>query len=184
MNRRTFLAGCGVGLGVSLILAYPRLTSAANILNYIESIRRAAPVVYVGTVTEVQLMSRTSFDVQARAVVRILAVGRGQRPASGLASLHYSTYDDQTPPNDGGLQYMLASGATILAFASSFDDGSPSSLWQGTPNEIRGVIESLSANLKSMSSENLAFEGITKEDRATQLSLYDTLLVSLRGPGQ
>jgi hypothetical protein len=107
-------------------------------------------------------------------------VGRGQRPASGMASLRYSTYDDQTPPNDGGLQYKLTSDVTLLAFASSFEDGSPSNLWQGTRNEIREVIDSLSGKVKKMSSDDLAFEGITEEDRTTQLALYDSLQVSPR----
>ena len=181
MNRRKFLVGCSIALGAPAIIAYRDVATAANILNYVESIRRKSPVVYVGTVTQVRVLERTPSSLQARAVVRVLAVARGQDPASGTASLRYSTYDDQTPANDGGLQYQIKNNATLLVFADSFDDGSPLSLWQGTPTEILTRIESLADNVDKMSDDDLAFEGISQEDRVTQLALYSSLLATLRG---
>ena len=43
---------------------------AANMRSFIEAVRRKAAVVYVGSVKEVQLLTRTKFDIKARAVVR------------------------------------------------------------------------------------------------------------------
>ena len=48
----------------------------ANMRSFIESVRRKAPVVYVGSVKEVRLLQRTKFDIKAKAVVDIKAVMR------------------------------------------------------------------------------------------------------------
>ena len=49
---------------------------AANMRSFIEAVRRRANVVYVGSVKEVQLLTRTKFDIKARAVVDVLTVVR------------------------------------------------------------------------------------------------------------
>jgi hypothetical protein len=40
----------------------------ANMRSFIESVRRKAPVVYVGSVKEVRALQRTKFDIKAKAV--------------------------------------------------------------------------------------------------------------------
>jgi len=49
---------------------------AANMRSFIEAVRRKATVVYVGSVKEVHLLTRTKFDIKARALVEVLAVTR------------------------------------------------------------------------------------------------------------
>ena len=49
---------------------------AANMRSFIESVRRKALVVYVGSVKEVRVLQRTKFEIKAKAVVDIKAVVR------------------------------------------------------------------------------------------------------------
>src|SRR3954468_23065694 len=83
---------------------------AANMRSFIESVRRKAAVVYVGSVKEVRFLERTKFDIKARAVITIsgIARGSGERPAE--ATVEYSSYDETTPMLAGGPQYQLRSG--------------------------------------------------------------------------
>ena len=66
---------------------------AANMRNFIETVRRKATVVYVGSIKEVRLLTRTKFDIKARAVVDVLAVVRvpGKNPRE--AALDYSSFE-------------------------------------------------------------------------------------------
>lgn len=180
MNRRSFIARCTAALGAYTILAQYGGADAANILNYVESVRVHSAVVYVGAVSKVEMLGRSPFGIIARAVVRIQAVARGQDPVSATASFRYSTYDEHTPANDGGMQYKIEDQTTVLVFADSFDDGSPSALWQGTPAEILKVIESLADGVEKMSDDDLDFNRISKKDRVSQLALYKSLLTTLR----
>lgn len=179
MNRRISIARCTVLLVATMILAI-HSAEAANIMNYVESVRAHAAIVYVGTASKVEILGRTSSGISARAIVNVQTVSRGQMPATGKASLRYSSYDDQTPANDGGLQYKIQDNATVLVFTDSFDEGSPSALWQGTPAEIMKVIESLAAGVEKMSDDDLNFEGISQEERMSQRALYRSLLTTLR----
>lgn len=178
MNRRSIIARCALVLAAWTCLTQYSAAEAANIMNYVESVRAHAAVVYVGTASRIETLGRSSYGIEARATVNVQAVARGQAPASAKASVRYSTYDDQTPPNDDGLQYKIKDHAAVLVFADSFEEGSPSALWQGTPAEIIKVIESLANALEKMSGEDLNFEGISQEERASQLMLYKTLLAS------
>ncbi len=74
---------------------------AANMRSFIEAVRRKAAVVYVGSVKEVRLLTRTKFDIKARAVIDVLAVARGAGNARE-ATVEYSSYDDKTPMLEGG----------------------------------------------------------------------------------
>ena len=172
--------GCTVAIGACTLLVRQEVSEAANILNYVESVRVHSTVVYVGAVSKVEILGRSPFGISARAVVQIQVVARGQDPASAMASVRYSTYDDQTPPNDGGMQYKIRDRATVLVFADSFEEGSPSALWQGTPADIVKAIESLADRLEKMSDDDLEFNGISKVDRVSQLALYKSLLTRLR----
>jgi hypothetical protein len=58
---------------------------AANMRSFIESVRRKAPVVYVGSVKEVRALLRTKFDIKAKAVVDIKSgdANSGEQSSAG-----------------------------------------------------------------------------------------------------
>src|SRR6266702_1766534 len=93
---------------------------AANMRSFIEAVTRKASVVYVGSVKEVRLLTRTKFDIKARAVVSVSAVARGPVTKPPEAILEYSSYDDKTPILAGGPQYQLRPGVMVVIFADSF----------------------------------------------------------------
>src|SRR5437773_12040772 len=68
---------------------------AANMRSFIEAVRRKATVVYVGSVKEVHLLTRTKFDIKARALVDVLAVMRSPGTNPREATIEYSSYDDK-----------------------------------------------------------------------------------------
>ena len=69
-------------------------------------VRRKATVVYVGSVKEVRLLTRTKFDIKARAVVDVLAVMRGPGMNPREAAIEHSSFDDKTPMLESGPQYQ------------------------------------------------------------------------------
>src|SRR3954468_4644547 len=83
---------------------------AANMRSFIESVRRKAAVVYVGSVKEVRVLQRTKFDIKAKAVVAIKAVLRSRGSNPQQATVEYSSYDDKTPMLEGGPQYQVRAG--------------------------------------------------------------------------
>jgi hypothetical protein len=91
---------------------------AANMRSFIESVRRKAPVVYVGSVKKVDLLARTKFDIKARAVVNVLAVMRGPATKLGEAIIEYSSFDDKTPMLQGGPQYQLRPAVKVVVFTT------------------------------------------------------------------
>src|SRR2546423_15582663 len=91
---------------------------AANMRSFIESVRRRAVVVYVGSVKEVRVLQRTKFDIKAKAVVDIKAVMRTPGTSPREATIEYSSYDEKTPMLEGGPQYQPRPGATVIIFAS------------------------------------------------------------------
>ena len=154
---------------------------SANMRSFIESVRRKAPVVYVGSVKEVRLLQRTKFDLKAKAVVDIIAVMRtpGSNPQQG--TLEYSSYDDKTPMMEGGPQYQLRPGVSVIVFANSFDANIPPGyLAQGSRQELLQRVEALRDALSTMSSDQLKVHEITEDDRRVQMSLYEKLSASLR----
>jgi hypothetical protein len=154
---------------------------AANMRSFIESVRRKAPVVYVGSVKEVRLLERTKFDIKAKAVVDINAVMRTPGSSPHQATIEYSSYDEKTPMLEGGPQYQLKSGVMVLVFANSFDARIPPGyLLQGSQQELLQRVEALRESLSKMSADQLKVNEITKEDRRVQMNLYDKLSVYLR----
>src|SRR5947208_14995242 len=119
MNRKSSVRYILV-LGCLFILTDASQTIAANIRSFIEAVRRKAPVVYVGSVKEVHLLTRTKFDIKARAVVDVLAVVRGPGMNPREATIEYSSFDDKTPMLEGGPQYQLRPGVKVVVFANSF----------------------------------------------------------------
>jgi hypothetical protein len=153
----------------------------ANMRSFIESVRRKAVVVYVGSVKDVRVLQRTKFDIRAKALVDIKAVMRTPGNNPKQATLEYSSYDDKTPMMEGGPQYQLRPGVSVIVFANSFDASIPPGyLVQGSRQELLQRVEALGDALTKMSSEQLKVNEITEEDRRVQMSLYEKLSAYLR----
>jgi hypothetical protein len=153
----------------------------ANMRSFIESVRRKAAVVYVGSVKEVRVLQRTKFDIKAKALVDIKAVMRAPGSNPQQATIEYSSYDDKTPMMEGGPQYQLRPGVSVIAFANSFDASMPPGyLVQGSRQELIQRVEALRDALSKMSPDQLKLNEITEDDRRVQMSLYEKLSTSLR----
>src|SRR6266446_9899388 len=119
MNKKGVVA-CTLVLVCVLISTDTSQVMAANMRSFIEAVRRTASVVYVGSVKEVRLLTRTKFDIKARALVDVLAVVRGPGTNPREATIEYSSFDDKTPMLEGGPQYQLRPGIKVVVFANSF----------------------------------------------------------------
>src|SRR6266550_1595563 len=175
LRRYTFLLTCVLISGDAVDLF------GANMRSFIESVRRKAPVVYVGSVKEVRVLQRTKFDLKARAVVDIKAVVRSPGSNPQQATIEYSSYDEKTPMLEGGPQYQLRPRVSVIVFANSFDANIlPGYLVQGSRQELLQQVEVLRDALRKMSADQLKVHEITEDDRRVQMSLYEKLSVSLR----
>ena len=153
----------------------------ANVRSFIESVRRKAAVVYVGSIKEVRVLQRTKFDIKAKAVVDIQAVMRTPGSNPQQATIEYSSYDDETPMLEGGPQYQLRPGAAVIIFANSFEASIPPGyLSQGSRQELLQRVEALRDALGKMSPDQLKVNEITEDDRGVQMSLYEKLSAYLR----
>jgi hypothetical protein len=153
----------------------------ANMRSFIESVRRKAAVVYVGSVTEVSILQRTKFDIKAKALVDIKAVMRTPGSNPQQATIEYSSYDDKTPMMEGGPQYQLRPGVSVIVFVNSFDASIPPGyLVQGSRQELLQRVEALRDALGKMSPEQLKVNEITSDDCRVQMSLYEKLSAYLR----
>ena len=74
---------------------------------------------------EVRVLQGTKFDIKAKAVVDVKAVTRPPGRNSQQATIEYSNYDEKTPRLEGGLQYQLRPGDSVIVFANSFDASIP-----------------------------------------------------------
>src|SRR5262249_18365823 len=149
--------------------------NAANMRSFIEAVRRKATVVYVGSVKDVQLLTRTKFDIKARALVDVLAVARGPGNRHE-ATLEYSSFDDKTPMLEGGPQYQLRPGVKVVIFANSFASSIPPGyVLQGSGEELLQRVGALRDSLNKMSADQLRVNEINEEDRRIQLELYEKL---------
>src|SRR5215813_14769301 len=149
-----------------LISAYAAHLLGANMRSFIESVRRKAPVVYVGSVKEVRELQRTKFDIKAKAFADIKAVIRTPGNSPQQATIEYSSYDEKTPMLAGGPQYQLRPGVSVIVFANSFDATIPPGyLLQGSHQELLQRVEALRESLSKMSADQLKVNQITEEDR-------------------
>ena len=175
IGRYTFLLTCVL---ISDDVAH---LLGANMRSFIESVRAKASVVYVGSVKEVRTLQRTKFDIKAKAVVDIKAVVRTPGNNPQQATIDYSSYDDKTPMLEGGPQYQLRPGVSVIVFANSFYANIPPGyLVHGSPQELQQRVEALRDALSKMSPEQLKVNEITEDDRRVQMSLYEKLSTSLR----
>jgi hypothetical protein len=155
--------------------------TAANMRSFIEAVRRKATVVYVGSVKRVDLLTRTKFDIKARALIDVLAVMRTPGTNPREATLEYSSFDDKTPILAGGPQYQLRPGVKVVVFTNSFASSIPPGyLIQGSREELLHRVEALRDALSQMSPDQLKVHEINEEDRRIQLALYDKLCAYLR----
>ena len=153
----------------------------ANMRSFIESVRRKAPVVYAGSVKEVRVLQRTKFDIKAKALVDVKTVVRTPGSNPQRATIEYSSFDDKTPMLEGGPQYQLQSGVSVIVFANSFDASIPPGyLVQGGRQELLQRVEALRDALNKMSPDQLKVNEITEDDRRVQMSLYEKLSTYLR----
>ena len=163
------------------IAADPGLAIAANMRSFIEAVRRKAPVVYVGRLTQVQRVTRTKFDIKARATVDIIAIARTPGAKPREATLEYSSYDATTPMLAGGPQYQLLPGAEVVVFADSFAATIPPGyLLQGNRDELMQRVKALRDDLQKMGPDQLKVNEIDEQDRRVQLGLYETLIHDLQ----
>jgi hypothetical protein len=182
MQRKSFAAHVIVSIFLLLSTDTSQVT-AANMRSFIEGVRRKATVVYVGSIKEVRLLTRTKFDIKARAVVDVLAVMRSPGTNPREATIEYSSYDDRTPMLEGGPQYQLRPGVKVVAFANSFASNIPPGyLLQGSREELLHRVEALRDALSHMSPDQLKAHEINEADRRVQLALYDKLSAYLRTP--
>ena len=182
MNKKGVVA-CTLVLVCVLMSTDTSQVMAANMRSFIEAVRRKASVVYVGSVKEVRLLTRTKFDIKARAVVSVSAVARGPATKPPEAIVEYSSYDDKTPILAGGPQYQLRPGVMVVIFADSFKSTVPPGyLLQGSREELLQRIETLRESLSQMSPDQLKLHEINEEDRHIQLALYEKLRTYLRTP--
>jgi len=148
--------------------------------SFIESVRRKAPVVYIGSVKEVHVLQRTKFDIKAKAVADVKEVIRTTGSNPKQASIEYSSYDEKTPMLKGGPQYQLRPGVSVLVFANSFDARIPRGyLVQDNRQELLQPVDVLRDALSKMSPDQLKANEITENDRRVQMSLYEKLSASL-----
>jgi hypothetical protein len=169
-------------LSVLFVIPTSQVT-AANMRSFIEAVRRKAPVVYVGSVREVRLLTRTKFDIKARAIVDVLSVMRSPGTNPHEAAIDYSSYDDKTPMLAGGPQYQLRPDVKVVAFANFFASTIPPGyLLQGSREELLQRVEALRDALRQMSADQLKVHEINEEDRRIQLALYEKLCAYLRTP--
>src|SRR5919198_2370711 len=179
--RMKSLRGHTAILACVLIFCAAAYLSGANMRSFIESVRRKASVVYVGSVKEVRVLERTKFDIKAKAVVDIKAAMRTPGSNPQQATIEYSSYDDKTPMLEGGPQYQLRPGVKVVVFANSFASTIPPGyLIQGSREELLKRVEALRDALGKMSPDQLKVHEINEEDRHVQLALYEKLCSFLR----
>ena len=179
MSRKSFVSHMLVWVCL-LVLIVTNQVMAANMRSFIEGVRRKATIVYVGSVKEVHLLTRTKFDIKARAVVDVLAVVRNPGNNPREATIEYSSFDDKTPMLEGGPQYQLRPGIKVVVFANSFASSIPPGyLLQGSREELLQRVVALRDALSQMSPDKLKVHEIDDEDRGIQLELYEKLCAYL-----
>ena len=179
MGRKSFVRHILASLCLLMSIGTSQVM-AANMRSFIEAVRRKATVVYVGSVKEVRMLTRTKFDIKAQAVIDVLSVVRGAGNVRA-ATVEYSSYDDKTPMLEGGPQYQLQPGVKVVIFANSFASTIPPAyLMQGSREELLQRVVALRDSLSRMSPDQLKVHEINEEDRRVQLELYEKLCAYLR----
>jgi hypothetical protein len=150
---------------------------------HLESRRLRAPVVYLGTVSEVRRVGGLEgFDKPGQgrmeAVVKVARVLRAPAGASA-AEEAIVRYDSRAPEPEGDGFHALAAGEKVLVFAGSFDKEYPLELWHGAAETVGREIGDLRAYVAAMDGDTLRLHGLTPATRAQQLRFYDAVLAAL-----
>jgi hypothetical protein len=69
MSKKSFIPRTLVSVCLLVMSIDTNQVMAANMRSFIEAVRRKAAVVYVGSVKEVRMLTRTKFDIKAQAVI-------------------------------------------------------------------------------------------------------------------
>src|SRR5438445_10412515 len=169
MGRKSFVPHTLVSLCL-LVSIDTSQVMAAYMRYFIEAVWSKATVGYVGSVKEVHLLTRTKFDIKARAVVDVLAVVRGPGMNPRETTIEYSSFDDKTPMLEGGPQYQLRPGVKVVVFANSFASTIPPGyLLQGSSAELLQRLTAFHDSLSKMSPDQLKVNEINEQDRRIQL---------------
>jgi hypothetical protein len=149
--------------------------------SFIESVRRKALVVYIGSVKEVRVLQPTKFDIKAEAVVDVKTMIRTTGSNPQQASIEYSSYDEKMPMLEGWSSISTETRRLSSSFANSFDARIPRGcLVQGNHHELLQRVDRLRDTLSKMSPDLLKANEITEEHWRVQTSLYEKLSTSLR----
>ena len=101
---------------------------------------------------EVRVLQGTKFDTKAKVVVDVKTVIRTTGSNPQQATIEYSSYDEKTPMLEGGPQYQLRPGDSVIVFANSFDASIPPGyLVKGSGQELLQRVEALRVALSKMS---------------------------------
>ena len=126
------------------------------------------------------MLQGTKFDIKAKVVVDVKAVIRTPGRNSQQATIEYSSYDEKTPMLEGGPQYQLRPGDSVIVFANSFDASIPPGyLVKGSGQELLQRVEALRVALSKMSPDQLKVNEITEDDRRVQINLYNNVSAQL-----
>jgi hypothetical protein len=168
-----------VGIALALPLLAPPSARAANARSFIEAVRAQAPIVYWGTVSDVDTHDRSALTIRARASIRIGGLVRGQGGIA-TATIEYSGFDDLTPALEGGPQYQLHVGEEVVVFTDGLLGSRPRFLMSGRHEDVVRQAQGLRDRLAAMPEAQLQGQEISAAIRKTQITLYDRLLGSLR----
>ena len=101
---------------------------------------------------EVGVLQGTKFDTKAKAVVDVKTVIRTPGRDSQQATIEYSSYDEKTSRLEGGPQYQLRPGGSVLIFVNSFDARIPPGyLVHGDRQELLQRVDALRDTLSRIS---------------------------------
>jgi hypothetical protein len=161
------------------------LLLVAALEDQVEGRRVRAPVVYVGTVTEVRKLGSLDGPQGARmeAVLKDVKVLRGPAPDDPAApvSLRYDHADD---PEAGGLYHRAAAGDRVVVFARSLGKDYPLALVNGEAKVVGDGLRARRQWLLALDADGLRAQGLTEAQRPEQAKLYDRILAALGQPLQ
>ncbi len=156
-------------------------TVGANLLDYVESVRSGAAVVYVAQVEHVHTEphERHSY-LRAQARLEVVGVFRSQEETPpDTATISFSSYDEAHPPPVGGHFYQLTPGERVLIFADRFDaslGARISLMYRSAHRPLEDTATELRKQLIEMSDDEMELHRIDESDRVSQRELYDRIL--------
>lgn len=169
----------------ALVLALIAVAAPEVTFRHLESVRLKAPVVYVGTVTDVRrvgslegLAGPTPGRMEATVTVgKVLRAPASLAPPAAPVVVRYDTRSPE-PEGDGFLS--LEAGERVVVFAETFDKSYPRELLHGPPAGLNQQVANLRTALDAMDPPTLLLHGLTPATRAQQARLYDDVGAALK----